>query len=132
MNAVFQNVMDEPWGIGLGYRSASKISGGAKVTGIDNGYGDLCLTFGIFGAILIIAGLGMLLKELVAQSASVQSRELIVLKIQSLMTIVAIATGTLAILMLGGSSGMWLWLSIGLARAPMAATRASASEKMAL
>lgn len=125
--SITTNLMSEiaaqPLGAGIGFKTAGKISGDSVgLVAVDNGYGDLFLTLGPLGGLAFLGGLLLIVGQLrVARQATLcmpARRDGRLLAPLAMASIMAAGVMTVLVFSFAGNSGIWIWLSTGLALTP--------------
>ncbi len=121
---LMESIAEHPFGQGIGYTSANKLSGGGgKVTGLDNGIGAVIYSLGLPGAMLWFVGVASLVAALrakVKQSTGACRRIAVASLVQLSMSFASLASA----FFLAGEMGIVTWLTAGLALAPTPETGA--------
>jgi O-antigen ligase len=120
--ALFNEIIDRPWGWGMGFKTAAKLAGqSAMIAPIDNGYGDLLWTLGILGGAAYLAGLLMITLQMLRskhRSAVYKASTLRILTPLAATVLLMLLLANCAAFSILGITGVWLWFYIGLASAP--------------
>ena len=121
---VADQVVNRPWGAGLGYRTQSKVAGDSNnIEGVDNGYGEIFYAFGILGGILYLFGNFVLFTRIAGIRDDFRDgrpSELYIALARTMLITMAIFTCASASFL--GIGGVWVWWCIGAAVAQPAAS----------
>jgi putative inorganic carbon (HCO3(-)) transporter len=119
VSELVDSVAAHPFGEGIGYMSASRISGGGgKVTGLDNGFGAVAYSLGLPGAMFWFVGIACLaaaLRTKVLRTSGVHRQIAVASLVQLAMSFASLASA----FFMGGEMGIVMWLTMGLALAPV-------------
>jgi O-antigen ligase len=118
--AMLDEIIDRPWGRGMGFKTAGKLSGqSTMVTPIDNGYGDLVWTLGLLGGAAYLAGIAHISVSLFRRSAFRAGSTLRLIRLLAGTVLLMLMLANCAALSMLGITGVWLWFYVGLASAPL-------------
>jgi len=118
--AMFNEIIDRPWGRGMGFKTAAKLSGQTTmIAAVDNGYGDLIWTLGLMGGAAFLAGLVQISVSLFRRSAFNPGSTLGIIRLLAATVLLMVMLANCASLCILGISGVWCWFCIGLASAPL-------------
>ena len=123
--SMFDQIAENPLGVGFGFSTASKVSGEGQMVAMDNGYGDLAIRLGVLGAGAYLLGLGLLVALLVGRRLAPGSPgNADPSAARGLAAIAAGATATLAAFTFNGPPAAFIWLCCGIALLPKTAPAA--------
>ena len=111
-------ILENPLGVGLGYKTQSKFAEGGKLAAFDNGLGEVFFALGIFGGLIFTLGIARLLRWLYRRTKQAEpiaaelGRWAFSLFSMSVLALVSAY-------FLGGTSGVVSWMVLGVAMASL-------------